>query len=286
MEYKAITSEVKDRILTITLNRPEKLNAFNDDMYNDLLNAMDNADADDNVRAIIVTGEGRAFCAGMDLEKGSDTFNYDDMDEHADWSKYRDIGGILALRFFQSTKPMIAAINGPAVGVGITMTLPMDIRLASQDAKMGFVFVRRGVIPDGCANWFLPKLVGVGQSLEWLMSGKIFSATEARQGGLIRGTYPADQLLNAARKIALDIAENTSAVSVALTRQLVWRMAGADHPIEAHKIETRGFYYAGKSEDAKEGIMSFLEKRKPNFLNSPVKDMPPFYPWWNEPEFE
>ncbi len=286
MPYKAIKYEVEDRILTITLNRPERLNAFNDEINNDLLNAMDEAKADDNIRVIIVTGEGRAFCAGQDLEKGTDTFNYDEIDKNPDWSKVRDVGGMLALRFFESTKPIIAAINGPAVGVGITMTLPMDIRLASEDAKMGFVFVRRGIIPDGCASWFLPKLVGVGQSMEWFLSGKIFSADEAKERGLVRDIYPRGQLLDEARKTALEIAENTSAVSVALTRQLIWRMAGADHPIEAHKVETRGFYYAGKSEDAKEGIMSFVEKRKPRFTDSPVKDMPPFYPWWKEPPFE
>ncbi len=285
MAYKTITYAVEDRILTITLNRPEKLNAYSEDMHHDLFKAMDEAEADDNIRVIIVTGEGRAFCAGMDLGKGNDTFNYGELDENPDWSEYRDLGGMLALRFYESTKPMIAAINGPAVGVGITMTLPMDIRLASEDSKMGFVFVRRGVMPDGCANWFLPKLVGVGQSLEWFLSGKIFSAAEARERGLISSIYPADQLLDKAKEMAMDIARNTSAVSVALTRQMVWRMAGADHPMESHKVETRGFYYTGRSKDAKEGIMSFIEKRKPVFTNSPVSDMPPFYPWWKEPEF-
>ena len=286
MDYEAIKYEVSDRILTITLNRPERLNAFNKQMNAELMDAIDRAEADDEVRVIIVTGAGRGFCAGADLERGGTTWKMGESNDDFDPEKHRDGGGVLTLRFFECTKPMIAAINGPSVGVGATMTLSMDIRLMSEEAKMGFVFTRRGIVPDGCASWFLSKLVGVGQALEWILSGRVFLPAEALTGGLVRSVHPADELLPEARKLAREIAENTSAISVALARQMVWRMAGAEHPMEANEIESRGVFYSGKSKEAAEGITSFLEKRKPNFTGSPTKDMPPFYPWWKNRPFQ
>ncbi|MCP4754062.1 MAG: crotonase/enoyl-CoA hydratase family protein [Proteobacteria bacterium] len=286
MTYETIKYEVADRILTITLNRPDRLNAFSPQMNSELVDAIETAEADDEVRVVVVTGEGRGFCAGADLEKGGDTFKHGQPEDDFESVMHRDGGGQLNLRFFESIKPMIAAINGPAVGIGATMTLPMDIRIMSEEAKMGFVFARRGIVPDGCASWFLSKLVGVGQALEWVLSGRVFPASEALKGGLVRSLHPADELLPEAYKLAREIAENTSAVSVALSRQMIWRMSGVDHPMEAHKIESRGVFYSGRSKDAKEGVTSFLEKRKPDFTGSPTRDMPPHYPWWKERPFE
>lgn len=275
MNYDQIKYEVGERILTITLNRPEKLNAYTDVMCNELIDALDHADMDDNIRAIIVTGEGRAFCAGMDLENGGSTFDISKipMEEH------RDSGGLLALRIFKLKKPIIAAINGPAVGVGLSMTFPMDVRVASNTAKMGIVFVRRGVVIDGCSSWFLPKLVGMGQALQWALSGRVFSAQEGFDGGLINKLVEPQQVLPTAREIALEIAQNSAPVSVALTRQLLWGLSGADHPMKAHRIESKCYHYLGQQPDAQEGILAFLEKRPPNYTMSPSKDMPDFYPW-------
>ena len=286
MAFETIRYEVDAGILTLTLNRPDRLNAFNGVMMQEMITAFDQADADDAVRAIIVTGEGRGFCAGADLEKGGDTFNYDERDDRAGGSASgtapRDGGGLLTLRIFECLKPVIAAVNGPAVGVGVTMQLPMDIRIASENARFGFVFARRGIVPEACSSWFLPRVVGISQALEWTYSGRVFPAAEALAGGLVKEVLPADQLLPRARAIAAEIAENTSAVSVALTRQMMWRMLGADHPMEAHKIDSRAIYALGQTADAKEGVMSFLEKRPPEFPGRPSQDMPGFFPWDDE----
>ena len=284
MAYSTILYEVEDNVLTLTLNRPDKLNAFTRDMMHELINAFDKADEDDNVRAIIITGAGRGFCAGADLSVGADTFNAD-IREDRESGLQRDGGGLLTLRIFESKKPVIAAINGPAVGIGATMLLPMDIRICSTDAKIGFVFSRRGIVPEACSSYFLPKIVGISQALEWCISGRVFPAGEALTGGLVRSVHDPDELIGAARTIAGEIANKTSAVSVALIRQMLWKMLGADHPMEAHKIDSRGIYYCGKSDDVKEGVESFLEKRPAKFPLKVSKDMPEFYPWWQERDF-
>ena len=284
MAYSTILYEVEDNVLTLTLNRPDKLNAFTRDMMHELINAFDKADEDDNVRAIIITGAGRGFCAGADLSVGADTFNAD-VREDRESGLQRDGGGLLTLRIFESKKPVIAAINGPAVGIGATMLLPMDIRICSTDAKIGFVFSRRGIVPEACSSYFLPKIVGISQALEWCISGRVFPAGEALTGGLVLSVHDPDELIGAARTIAGEIANKTSAVSVALIRQMLWKMLGADHPMEAHKIDSRGIYYCGKSDDVKEGVDSFLEKRSAKFPLKVSKDMPEFYPWWQERDF-
>ena len=300
MAYETIKYEVKDNILTLTLHRPDKLNAFTGQMMFEMIDAFDKADADDDVRAIIVTGEGRAFCAGADLSAGAKTFDYaarEDRPEKAntpvmangdiDWSheSVRDGGGRLTLRIFESLKPVIGAINGPAVGVGVTMQLPMDIRLASENAKFGFVFARRGIVPEACSSYFLPRVVGISQALEWTYSGRVFGAEEALKGGLVRSIHKPEDLLPAARELAKEIVDNTAAVSVSLTRQMLWRLLGADHPMEAHKIDSRAIYARGASADAKEGVMSFLEKRPANYPCKVSKDMPSFFPWWEERKY-
>lgn len=285
MEYQEILYEIEDRILTITLNRPDKMNAFTVRMFNELMDAFDQADADDDVRAVIVTGAGRAFCAGADLSMGAATWDGDDSTFDFDISK-GDTGGRLTRRIFDCTKPVIAAINGSAVGVGLTMTLAMDMRLVSNKAKLGFVFAARGIIPEACSSWFLPRLVGISQALEWVYSARIFGGEEALRAGLVRSVHEPDEVYPEARKIALEIAANTSAVSVALARQMMWKMLGADHPVEAHKLDTRGIFALGASADAKEGIESFLEKRTPKFTDTVTKNMPDFYPWWKERDYE
>ena len=284
MSYETILYEVNDNVLTLTLNRPDRLNAFNGLMLKELLDALDKADADDDVRAIIVTGAGRGFCAGADLAAGGDSFAGNGDDEKP--TIHRDGGGILTLRIFDLKKPIIAAINGPAVGVGITMTLAMDIRLASDQARMGFVFARRGIAPEACSSWFLPRIVGVAKALEWVYSGRVFPASEALQEKLVTSVHGADELLPAALKIAREIVDNAAPLSIALSRQMLWKMLGADHPMEAHKIDSRAVQALGKTADAREGVESFLEKRLPRFTNSPGDDLPDFYPWWEERDFQ
>ena len=292
MNYETIKYEVNNKILTITLNRPDKLNAFTGQMMNDLISAFDSASKDDEIRVVIVTGEGRGFCAGADLSAGVATFNRDqnprakksDDEENLEW--LRDGGGRTTLAIYDCSKPIIAAINGPAVGVGVTMTLPMDIRLASEEAKFGFVFARRGLVPEAASSWFLPRIVGISKSLEWTFSGKVFNAEEALEGGLIRSIHSKDSLLDEAKSIAKEIIENTSPVSVSMTRQMLWKMLGADHPMEAHKIDSRAIYELGKGDDTKEGVNSFLEKRAPDFPSKVSQDMPDFYPWWQVKEFK
>ena len=284
MDYSTILYDLEDSVLLITLNRPEILNAFNRDMMAEMIDALDKADADDNVRAIIVTGAGRGFCAGADLSAGGNTFNAEARDDRED-GLHRDGGGRVTLRIFECKKPIIAAINGSAVGIGATMTLPMDIRLCSTKAKFGFVFARRGIVPEACSSYFLPRVVGISQALEWCYSGRVFLGDEALAGGLVRSVHQPDDLLAAAKVIAREIADNTSAVSVTLIRQMMWKMLGADHPMEAHKIDSRGIYFAGKAADAKEGVESFLEKRTAKFPLKVSEDMPEFYPWWVDREF-
>ncbi len=284
MSYSTILYQVEDSILTITLNRPEALNAFNNEMLFELIDACDKADADDDVKAIIVTGAGRGFCAGADLSGGGDAFDYDSREDKANGLN-RDGGGRLTLRLYELNKPIIAAINGPAVGVGVTMTLPMDIRLASTNSKFGFVFARRGIVPEACSSYFLPRVVGISKALEWCYSGKVFPASEAMEGGLLRSLHEPEDLLVEARKIAAEIRDNTSAVSITFIRHMMWKMLGADHPMEAHKIDSRGIYHRGKSPDSKEGVVSFLEKRPADFPGKVSTDMPEFFPWWEDREF-
>jgi enoyl-CoA hydratase/carnithine racemase len=282
MNYEQILYSVDHGILTVTLNRPDKLNAFTHTMLRELLDAFDRADADDDVRVIIVTGAGRGFCAGADLSAGAGSFNHAE-ERAAD--AHRDGGGLLTLRIYESRKPVIAAINGAAVGVGVTMTLPMDIRLASSDARFGFVFARRGIVPEAASSWFLPRIVGVSQALEWSYSGRVFPAAEALQGRLVKEVLAAEDLMPRARAIATEIVENTSAVSVTLIRHMMWRMLSEDHPMAAHRIDSRGIYALGQSADAKEGVSSFLEKRAPKFPDKVSRDLPDFFPWWEEPKF-
>jgi enoyl-CoA hydratase/carnithine racemase len=284
MSYNTIRYEVEDGILTLTLHRPEKLNAFTGEMLQEMLDAFDRADADDAVRAIIVTGEGRAFCAGADLSSGGNTFNADGRSDRPGGLN-PDGGGILTLRIFDLKKPIIAAINGPAVGVGVTMTLPMDIRLAADVAKFGFVFARRGIVPEACSSYFLPRVVGINQALEWCYSGRVFNAEEALERRLVRSVHEKEALLPAARAIAREIADNTSAVSVSLIRQMMWRLLGADHPMEAHRVDSRGVYATGRSPDAKEGVEAFLEKRPAQFPGKVSTDLPDIFPSWEQRKF-
>lgn len=282
MAFTQIAYNVEDGIATITLDRPEALNAFTATMMEELIAAFDEVDDDDSVRAVVITGRGRGFCAGADLSSGGSTFDYDEPEDQL----HRDGGGLVALRIFECLKPVIAAINGPAVGIGLTMTLPMDIRLVADDAKLGFVFARRGIIPEACSSWFLPRLVGISQAQEWVVTGRIFGPAEALAGGLVRSVHEGDDLLEAAYAIAREIVNHAAPISVALSRQLLWRMLGADHPMEAHKIDSRGIAALGASADANEGVTAFLEKRNPQFAMRPSKDMPAFFPWWDEPEFK
>jgi len=277
MSYEQIRYDVADRIATITLQRPERLNAVTTRLLDELIAALDAADADDAVRAVIVTGAGRAFCAGADLGAGATTF---DRGERVRAEEHRDGGGRVTLRVFDLKKPVIAAINGPAVGFGITMTLPMDVRIASTAARIGFVFARRGVVPEACSTWFLPRLVGISQAAEWTMTGRVFTAEEALAGRLVSRVVAPDALLPAARELAHEIADNTSAVSVALIRQMLWKLLGADHPREAHRLDSLGMFYTGRSADAREGIAAFIDKRPARFTQRPSADMPPFFPWW------
>ncbi|MEO8539018.1 MAG: crotonase/enoyl-CoA hydratase family protein [bacterium] len=286
MAYEHIAYDVADGVLTITLDRPEQLNAFTTTMQNELIDAFDRADQDDSVRAIIVTGRGRGFCAGADLSGGPSTFDANRRGRSTDISEYRDGGGRVTLRIFELKKPIIAAINGPAVGVGITMTLAMDVRLASENARMGFVFAKRGIVPEACSSWFLPRIVGISQAMEWVSTARVFTAQEALSGGLVRSVHAHDALLPAANALAREIADNTAPVSVALCRQLMWRGLVADHPMQAHMADSRGILVMGQSADVKEGVASFLEKRAPKFGMSVANDLPDLFPFYKTPVFE
>ena len=286
-DYSEVSYRVENAIATITLNRPDKMNAFTPVMMGEMIEALDAADADDRVRAVVITGAGKAFCAGADLkpQDGGGPFTSDETVDDLSDHRVRDTGGRLTLRLFEMHKPVIAAINGAAVGIGATMTLAMDVRLASDDARFGFVFARRGIVPEAASSWFLPRLVGLQRALEWCMTGRIFDAGEAQDAGLVLGVKSADELLPAAYALAREIAENSAPVSVALTRQMLWRMAGESHPMAAHRIDSRGVYRRSRSSDAKEGVASFLEKRLPNYEDKVSRDMPDFYPWWQEEEY-
>jgi enoyl-CoA hydratase/carnithine racemase len=290
METTAIGYGVDNGVATITLNRPDKLNAYNRDMGREIIAAFDEIDRDDAVRAVVVTGAGRAFCAGADLSGGAKTFDYAARGslKSADLSddSARDGGGRLTLRIFECLKPVIAAINGPAVGIGATMLLPMDIRLASDTARFGFVFARRGVVMEACSSWFLPRLVGISQALEWTMTGRVFDAAEALEGRLVKRVLAPDALLPAAHALAREIADNTSGVSVALMRQMQWRMLGADHPMEAHKIDSRLMVQTGAGPDAREGVTAFIEKRAARFPGRVSTDLPSAFPWWQPRKYE
>ena len=288
MSYSQINLDIAGGVATITLHRPEKMNAFTRVMMDEIIHAIDTTDADDSVRAVIVTGHGdRAFCAGADLtpEDGGHVFSDPNPVEDLSDERVRDGGGRLTLRLFDSKKPLIGACNGVAVGVGATMQLPFDVRLASDNARFGFVFARRGITPEAASSWFLPRLVGMQTALEWCMTGRIFDAAEAHERGLVRSVHPQAELLDAAHGIAREIAENTSAVSVAMTRAMLWRLGAAGHPMDAHKIDSRAIYRLSRSEDAKEGIASFLEKRAPAYPDTVSEDMPDFYPWWDQPAY-
>ncbi|MGA0146069.1 MAG: crotonase/enoyl-CoA hydratase family protein [Ilumatobacteraceae bacterium] len=285
MDFQEILYSVDGPVATITLNRPDKMNAFTNRMLKEMIAAFDASDADDDVRAVIVTGAGRAFCAGADLSGGGETFAKGGSDVAAKSGVVRDGGGLVALRIFESKKPVIGAINGAAVGVGVTMTLPMDIRLASDGAKFGFVFAKRGIVPEAASSWFLPRLVGISQAAEWCYTGRIIGAEEALRGRLVRSVHAGDELMNVAREIALEIADGTAPVSVALTRQMLWRMLGADHPMEAHRVDSRAINSRGASADASEGVMSFLEKRPADFPVKVSDGLPDVFPDWQDPQF-
>jgi enoyl-CoA hydratase/carnithine racemase len=291
-DFRTLLYAVDDGVATITLNRPDRLNAFDTTMRDELISAFDRTDADDAVRAVIVTGAGRAFCAGADLSSaGSSTFDFARRgdaarESHRVGDVYRDGGGLVSLRIFRSLKPVIGAINGAAVGVGVTMQLPMDIRLASSTARFGFVFARRGIVPEAASSWFLSRAVGLQQALEWCYTGRVFDADEALRGRLVRSVHAPDELMTAARALAREIAEHAAPVSVALTRQMLWRMAGADDPMHAHRIDSRAIQARGRSADAREGVGAFLEKRPARFPDRVSADMPPFFPWWKEQPFE
>lgn len=289
-DFETLKLELEDGIALLTLNRPEKLNAFNPLMNRELIAAFDLTDATDDVRAVIVTGAGRGFCAGADLAGGGSTFDFDRRDadplgQRTEQGVYRDGGGLVSLRIYESLKPVIAAVNGAAVGVGATMQLPMDIRLASTEARFGFVFARRGITPEACSSWFLPRLVGMQTALEWCYSGRVFAAQEALDRGLVRSLHAPEDLLPAAHALAREIVDNAAPVSVALTRQLMWRMAGAEHPMMAHRADSRGIQSRGASADSKEGVESFLQKRPPAFPDKVSDGLPDIWPNWTPPEF-
>lgn len=292
MPYETISLDIADAVATITLNRPERMNAFTDQMARELVRAFDETDANDDVRVVIVTGAGRAFCAGADLGAGGATFDYEKrLAARGETSAFeaeraRDGGGVVGLRIYESLKPVIAAINGPAVGVGATMTLPMDLRLAAEGVKMGFVFARRGIVPETLSSYFLPRLVGVQTALEWTMTGRVFLSEEAHQRGLVRSLHKADELMGAARALAREIADNTAPVSVALARRMMLDMLDASHPMEAHRLESRLMVARGRSADAKEGVTSFLEKRAPAYPDKVSRDLPQPFPWRPTPPFK
>lgn len=288
-DYTQILYDVADGVATLTLHRPEKMNAFTGTMMHEMIDAFDRIDADDNVRAVIVTGHGdRAFCAGADLtpDSGGQVFASGTEVTSLSDEQVRDGGGQLTLRIFQCRKPVIAAVNGAAVGIGATMQLAMDIRLASSTARFGFVFARRGIVPEACSSWFLPKIVGISQALEWCMTGRVFNADEALAGGLVRSIHAPEDLLAEANQLAREIADNTAPVSVALTRAMLWRLSAEKHPMDAHRIDSRAIYRRSRSGDAMEGIGSFLAKRDPVYPDKVSADLPDFFPWWEEPRYE
>jgi len=293
-DTSTISLTVESGVATLTLNRPDAMNAFNAAMSRELIEAFDEIDGNDAIRAVVVTGAGRAFSAGADLSEGTAAFEAGTSDglprkddgsiDYTDAS-IRDPGGLMTLRIFETLKPVIGAINGVSIGIGATVTLPMDIRLASTKARFGFVFTRRGIVPEGASAFFLPRISGISKALEWCCSGRIFDAEEALSGGLVSEVLEPDALMDRARELAAEIADNAAPVSVALTRQMMWRGLGFQHPMEAHRVDSRGVVARGRSADAKEGVMSFLEKRPAEFPDTVSGDMPDFFPWWDEPEY-
>lgn len=286
--YETLATALDDRVLTVTLNRPDRLNAFNTQMMNDMLALYEAADTDDRVGAVIVTGAGRGFCAGADLGGGGSTFDSGGVKDGPDAPRPAppDGGGRVSLRIYDLKKPVIAAINGAAVGVGITHTLPMDIRLASEKAKFGFVFARRGIVPEAASSWFLPRVVGISKAMEWTATGRVFGPDEALAAGLVSEVLSEADLLPRATALAREIVENTAPVSIALSRQMMWKMLGASHPMEAHRIDSKAVHFMGSGPEAREGVESFLEKRAPRFALKVSKDLPDFFPWWESPRFE
>lgn len=285
MDLNEIRYEVENAIATVTMNRPAKMNAVNTPLREELISVFREADRDDNVRAVVVTGAGKAFCAGADLSQGGSRFDYSsEQGKEIPMSEHRDGGGQIALAIFRCRKPVIAAINGHAVGIGITMTLPMDIRIVAEDAKIGFVFTRRGLVPEACSSWFLPRIVGISKAAELIYTGRVFRAAEEANSGLFSYVVPSDDVLTKAMDVAKEIAENTSPVSVALSKAMLWHGLGEADPQSAHLIDSRCFYWAGRQKDAYEGVESFLEKRSPKFTLRVSSDMPDFYPWWKEPK--
>jgi enoyl-CoA hydratase/carnithine racemase len=284
MIYNPIIYEVRDHLAFVTFNKPEKLNAFSASMSEATIAALTTADEDDEVRAVVVTGSGAGFCAGDDLSGGS--FEETDNIDEKGLEGYRDYGGVLTLKIFNMNKPVIAAINGHAVGIGLTMTLPMDYRIAADNAKMGFVFSRRGIVMGECSSWFLPRLIGIARALDLAITGRVFSAKEALEYGLVNRVVPQNEVLPAAIEIAAEIRDNTSPVSVALIRHLLWRMLSEDHPIKANKMESKCLFHVGHGIDVIEGVKSFMEKRPPEFRTKLSKGLPNFFPWWDEPSFK
>jgi len=280
-----VRTDLTGGVMTLTLDRPEKLNAFTIEMMQELIDAFDVADADDAVRAVVVTGAGRAFCAGADISGGTKGFVDVEKRKVGD-GIVRDGGGLLTLRIFDSLKPVIAAVNGAAVGVGATMQLPMDMRLASEDAKFGFVFSRRGIVPEACSSWFLPRVVGISKAMEWSTTGRIFDAQEAFSAGLVRSVHKPADLLGAAQELAEEIGANNAPVSVALTRQMMWRMLGADHPMQAHRVDSLAIELRSASADAAEGVRSFTEKRPAVFPDKVSTDLPDIFPDWSAPKWQ
>jgi len=277
--------EIGKGVATVTLHRPEQMNAFTKTMRKELVEIFAAADQDDSVRAVVVKGAGKAFCAGADLSAGGSAFDRTLQEgRNVAISEHRDGGGKVSLAIFRCRKPVIAAINGHAVGVGITMTLPMDIRIVSENAKIGFVFTRRGVVPEACSSWFLPRIVGTSKAAEWIYTGRVFRASEEAASGLFNYVVPQGKVLDKAMTIAREIAENTSAVSVALSKALLWHGLAEGDPQSVHLIDSRCFYWMGHQKDSREGVDSFLEKRPPKFGMKVSSDMPDFYPWWKEPK--
>ena len=288
--FQTLLHAVDDGVATITLNRPDKLNAFTAQMRDELIAAFDLTDADDAVRAVVITGAGRAFCAGADLGAGGNTFDYakrQDPRREATMAGdvYRDGGGQVTLRMFRSLKPVIGAINGAAVGIGATMQLPMDVRIASTQARFGFVFARRGITPEAASSWFLPRLVGMQTAMEWCISGRVFDAEEALARGLVRSVHEPADLLQAAQALAREMTRHSAPVSVALTRQLLWRMAGAAHPMDAHRLDSRAIQSRGQAQDVREGVGAFLDKREAVWPDRVSTDLPGFFDWRGEPPF-
>lgn len=282
MTYETIVCTVADHIATIELNRPEAMNSITLQMCAELADVFAETDNNPDVRVVVVTGRGRAYCAGADLSGGAKAL---DIEGRSDESEFRDEGGLITLKIFESTKPVIGAVNGVAAGLGATMLLPMDFIMAAESARFGFVFAKRGIVPEACSTWFLPKKVGISTAAEWFYTGRMVPAAEALEAGLVRSVHPDDELLPAAYALAREIVENTSPVAVGMIRQMLWRFAGSDHPMDAHRVDSRLNFELGTTPDVVEGISSFLEKRPPQFPGKLPQDAPPSYPWWTEPSF-